>query len=185
MAFFITGEQNMSKENFNSKMEEMKNKLFKIKKEYKDATKKLVTESWEIFEDGSKEIFEKNKNLESFGWIQYTPVFDEESGELETTGFAAYVDEPSINDMNIYEVYETDKQLGKAADDVIDFLTIFHDEILQKMFGDNVSLRVTAEGVEKQEYALSEDEEMSGIFEPENEEDFWKDEEDEDDRDDE
>lgn len=134
----------MPKKSFNSLMQNMKEELIKIRKQYKEQTNSLIDDSWRIFEEGSQLLFKKYKNLDSFSWVQFNSIVIIK--ETERNVFAAYVDEPKINDIDLYDVYEKDKKLSEAADNIIDFLTLFHDEVLQKMFGDQVLVKVTREG---------------------------------------
>lgn len=144
-----------SKKNFSSQMNDFRTNLIQIKKDYNKNVSKLVDDSWNIFEQGCKELFKKHKNLKSFGWVQYTPMWEDDESLCAKT-FAAYVDEPLINEQDVYEVYENDAVLSVAADDVIDFLTMFHDEVLQKMFGDQISVCVTDSGVKIQKHEIYE-----------------------------
>jgi hypothetical protein len=124
-------------------------KLKKIKKSYRESLDNFISESLAAFGYGCVLLFKKHKKLESFGWVQYTPYED----GSEACTFAAYIDDPIINEMEVNEIYEKDPQLSKAADDIIDFLTLFQDEILRQMFGDHVLVVVTRDGVDLKSYA--------------------------------
>lgn len=140
----------MARKSFLTKMQEYKGSLSAIRRDYKEITNKLVDVSWGIFDEGCKTLFQKHHDLESFMWLQYTPFWDDDV----PSAFSAYVDEPIINDKEIYDIYENDPKLSKAVDDVIDFLTLFHDEVLQKMFGDHMMIKVTRDGIDMQRHEI-------------------------------
>lgn len=127
-----------------------------------------------IFTEVSKKLFEVHPALESFGWKQYTPYFND--GDECT--FSARKDEPDINDVDGYDVNFEDEQvtdwsgakdpmtkeypkiknvlhnpaLAIAHEDVKEFLENIEDEVLRDLFGDHVRVKVTKENAEVEEY---------------------------------
>jgi hypothetical protein len=138
----------MSQKDFASIMKKIKNNIIKTRIKYKNATNKIIDDSWALFYNGCEAIFAKHERLNTFGWKQFTPINCEPGQNV----FAAYVDEPQINGFDLYTVYEIDEFLAIAADDIIDFLTLFHEDILKKMFGDNMTVLISREGVSLQDY---------------------------------
>lgn len=138
-----------------------------------EALKKTHLEkSKELFTEVSKKVFEAHPKLISFGWRQYTPYFND--GDECT--FSARTDKPDINDIDGYDVnfgdefvtdYNSSKvngvypkiknnsfdpDLAAALKTVKAFLGEMKDEVLRDLFGDHVSVRVTAQGTEVEEY---------------------------------
>lgn len=135
-----------------------------------EALKKVHLEkSKAMFTEVAKMVFDKHPALESFGWNQYTPYFND--GDECT--FSANIDYPCINGQNeddsdvlmktIYKQDETGKyvkvvnenynpELGLACDDVKEFLGNIDDAVLRDMFGDHVSVTVSRTGTEVEEY---------------------------------
>ena len=75
-------------------MKEDKFKRLKEKqKEISDLKKQMIVESNSIFTDLTKEFFDENPELESFGWNQYTPYFN----DGDTCEFSANTDYIYIN----------------------------------------------------------------------------------------
>lgn len=76
-----------------------KYQAFKV--EYESAKKKLTDQASLAFKEIAEEIFEKYPNLNSFGWTQYTPYFND--GDTCVFGVHAYADSIYINDEREYE----------------------------------------------------------------------------------
>lgn len=98
------------------------------------------------FSDACKTLFEKHTKLESFGWCQYTPYFN----DGDACEFGAHTDEPDVNGESYYRV--EDEALVAAAEEIRAMLCEFNDEDLQEMFGDHAKITVTREGTEVTEY---------------------------------
>lgn len=128
--------------------ESMKNKI-------KEFSEKMKTEGKQFFLDQSKELFENNKNLDSFGWNQYTPYYN----DGESCTFSANTDYPFVNivgeeNQDEDSWYKDDDNSPQAITwrNVKSFLNQFSDTDLEMMFGDHVSIRVTEKEVLVEEY---------------------------------
>lgn len=159
--------------NFEEKLKDLKNKsseINKIKKEIRDMSSGL-------FDDFREYIFTKYTELESFGWTQYTPYFN----DGETCTFYAntnylkineeYVDESDWSspvliksygkwnnekrtyDDRVEEVNEKyNKTMVDACDEIIDFLGNFDDDFYLNKFGDHAEITVTKNGLDISDY---------------------------------
>jgi len=137
------------------KLKEMNAELDQLKAKHLEISKTM-------FSDVSKQLFEKHSVLESFGWKQYTPYFND--GDECT--FSAHVEEPDINGYDSYddEIYEKlldyegkprsnfDPALQSAVDDVQGFLSNIDEQVLRNMFGDHVKITVSRDGVKVADY---------------------------------
>jgi len=154
----------------------MNNEKFAILREKQEEIKKLKEEMLEasnkIFTDLTKTIFKEHPKLESFGWSQYTPYFN----DGETCTFSANIDYIYINGQPADEadwINETkitnygtwnrekrqyegrtevanldyDPELAKITDEVKDFLSNFDEDFFLSQFGDHAEITITAEGV--------------------------------------
>jgi hypothetical protein len=131
----------------------------------------------DAFDSFCKEIFEKHPKVESFGWSQYTPYFN----DGDTCTFSANVDYISINgeyvddskwvnettvvdwgtwnrDLRIYEGrvevpnLDYDSELSKGADEITEFLRNFDNDFYITRFGDHAEITVSKDGVDVDEY---------------------------------
>ena len=131
----------------------------------------------DAFDSFCKEIFEKHPKIESFGWSQYTPYFN----DGDTCTFSANVDYISINgeyvddskwvnettvvdwgtwnrDLRIYEGrvevpnLDYDSELSKGADEITEFLRNFDNDFYITRFGDHAEITVSKDGVDVDEY---------------------------------
>lgn len=130
-----------------------------------------------IFEDFYKYIFEKYHTLESFGWTQYTPYFNDGDATIFSvnTDYISvngdYVDESNwISPINIIswgnwnsesksyvgrveeENKNFDKNLSDATNEIIDFLSNFDNDFYLRKFGDHAEIIVTRNGVDISDY---------------------------------
>lgn len=132
----------------------------------------IQKESSEIFDQFIKEIFTKSSKLESFGWRQYTPYFNDGS----TCIFSANTDYLYINGVSYEEAdwYEEnnitnwgtwnpntrkyegqvkeinqkfDKELRDITDEISEFLRNFDDDFFLNKFGDHVEISVKKDGI--------------------------------------
>lgn len=152
----------------------MLEELKAMKEEFAELKKTHLEKSKVMFTNICTKLFEKHPKLESFGWRQYTPYFND--GEECT--FSAHVDEPDINGIYGYDAdfekefvadYEkapdpVTKQYGKkknenydlevfaAQKDVIKFLQNIDESVLRDLFDDHVRVTVTREGTDVEEY---------------------------------
>ena len=159
----------------------MNNEKFAILKEKQEEIKKLKKEMVEasnkIFTELTKSIFEENPKLQSFGWNQYTPYFN----DGDTCTFSANTDYIYINGDSVDEadwISETkitnygtwnrekrqyegrtevpnldfDPELSKVNDEIKEFLRNFDNDFFMSQFGDHAEVTITAEGVSVDEY---------------------------------
>jgi len=138
--------------------------LKKMNAEIEALKKQHLERSKGMFSEVANKLFEKHTVLESFGWRQYTPYFND--GDECT--FSAHTSEPNMNGMDSYddelyckvnsqnwkgEKYEQfDPALGAAYDDVKEFLANVDDSVLRDLFGDHVQITVTKDGTEVDDY---------------------------------
>ena len=157
---------------------EEKVKLLKVKSSEIDKLKNETFElSNEVFGEWCKNIFEKHPKIESFGWNQYTPYFN----DGDTCTFSANTDYLNVNDEYVDDcdwmgatkvtnwgtynretkVYEGkvevpnekyDKELEDAVNEIRSFLNMFDDDFYIRRFGDHSEIIVTKEGVEVDDY---------------------------------
>ncbi len=142
-----------------------------MSKRYKELQEKMASirknmheEANKYFKEESQQLFDRHPKLESFGWTQYTPYFN----DGEACEFSTYTDEPNINDEKGWDISykkcqpkdykgqanpDYDAEFAKMYNDVKDFLSIFEDADLEEMYGDHVEITVTREGVTTDEYS--------------------------------
>jgi len=150
--------------NFEQKLEKLKERQSQIS----DIKKEVLDLSSGIFEDFYKYIFEKYPTLESFGWSQYTPYFN----DGDTCIFSVNTDYISVNDEYVDEakwssevnvinwgnwnrelkVYEGrveqpnpnyDPVLTAASNEITNFLGNFDNDFYLSKFGDHAEITVT------------------------------------------
>jgi len=155
----------------------MKEKVEQLVVDFKKTKEQFVNEFKENFKVFTKEIFDKYRSLESFGWNQYTPYFN----DGETCTFSANIDyiyingenEDERNDLNETKIIqwgswdrnsqsyvgrleepnsEYNKELSDAYNEVKSILNLIPDELFLEMFGDHCSVTVTPTGVEVDGY---------------------------------
>jgi hypothetical protein len=159
--------------NYQEKLKSLRQKnseLSKLKSE-------ILNISSDIFEDFYKYIFDKYPTLESFGWTQYTPYFN----DGETCVFYANTDYISVNDeyvddakwasevnvlncgnwnreLKLFEdrVEEPnpnyDPVLTEASNEITNFLGNFDNGFYLSKFGDHASITVSKDGVDISDY---------------------------------
>jgi hypothetical protein len=159
--------------NYQEKLEE----LTKRQAEIKEAKNEILNLSANIFEDFYKYIFEKYPTLESFGWTQYTPYFN----DGDTCIFSVDTDYISINDESVDEaewasdvnviswgtwnrdlrIYEGRVEepnpnynpiLTEASNEIKKFLGRFDNDFYLSKFGDHAEITVTKDGVDISDY---------------------------------
>lgn len=159
----------------------MNNDKFAVLREKQEEIKKLKKEMLEasnkIFTDLTKTIFEDHPKVESFGWNQFTPYFN----DGDTCYFSVNTDYIQINGESVDEsdwINETkitnygtwnrekreyegrtevpnldyDPELAKATDEIREFLRNFDNDFFLSQFGDHAEITITAEGVSVDEY---------------------------------
>ena len=147
----------------NSEVYNLKDEIFNLSKD--------------VFEDWCKSVFEKYPKIESFGWNQYTPYFNdgdtctfsantdylsvngeyvddcEWTGATRVTNWGTYNRETKVYDGRVEVPNEKyDKELEDATDEIRNFLHTFDDDFYIRKFGDNSEITVTKEGVEVDDY---------------------------------
>lgn len=134
--------------------------------------KEHLEKSKAMFSKIAAKIFDAHPKLESFGWRQYTPYFN----DGDECVFSAHTDEPDINGINGYDCnfehelitnYGAEKvngqypkmtnklynpELHKAQQDVMTFLYEVEDNVLRQMFGDHKHITVSRDGTEVEDY---------------------------------
>jgi hypothetical protein len=149
---------------FEQKLEKLKERQSQIS----DIKKEVLDLSSGIFEDFYKYIFEKYPTLESFGWNQYTPYFN----DGDATIFSVNTDYISINDEYVDEAKwisevnvinwgnydrvnktyvgrveepnpDYDPVLAAASNEIVDFLGRFDNDFYLSKFGDHAEITVT------------------------------------------
>src|SRR4051812_33293152 len=113
---------------------ELKAKMEELREQMKSAAK-------DFFRDASKDLFEENPKLESFGWTQYTPFFN----DGEPCVFSVHNDEPDVNGIDGWDSMYSDenKHLKPLQKKVTKLLQAFSDDDMEAMFGDHVKVVVT------------------------------------------
>lgn len=124
------------------------------RKKVEEAKKAAQEASRVAFKAGSAELFEAHPDLESFGWRQYTPYFN----DGDECVFGVRSDFPDLNGMDEnggdeedYEAYyKLEKKFGKS---VSEFLSQFSDDDMKFLFGDHVRVTVFRDGkIEVEDY---------------------------------
>jgi hypothetical protein len=159
----------------------MNNEKFAVLREKQEEIKKLKEEmlvaSNKIFTDLTKTIFEDHPKVNSFGWHQFTPYFN----DGDTCTFSVNTDYIYINGESVDEsdwINETkitnygtwnrekrqyegrtevpnfnyDKELVAACDEIREFLSNFDNDFFMSQFGDHAEITITSEGVSVDEY---------------------------------
>jgi hypothetical protein len=153
----------------------IKQKLAALKEDYKKTAEAM-------FHEGVKELFELHPSLDSFGFIAYSPYFND--GEECT--FSARTDYPYINghdnsdtsmekhfepregDSDIWdkvgkwkysnnykdrEWVDGDPVIDAMVKDVKEFLSSFDDDVWHDLIGNHVIVRISKDGIETEDYS--------------------------------
>lgn len=157
------------KENL-SKLQEKNSQILKLKKEIKEISSGL-------FDQFRDYIFNKYSELESFGWVQFTPYFNDgdtcvfyaDTNYLkinnETAEESEWFSPITItnygtwnNQLRKYEnrTEETNKNYNQvlidAYNEITDFLSNFDDDFYLSKFGDHAEITVTKSGLDISDY---------------------------------
>lgn len=154
---------------YEEKLKELRRKNSEIGK-LKSETLEI---SQSIFDDFRGHIFDKYSELESFGWTQYTPYFnDGEACIFYANTDYLIINEQYAEDSNWYskenvtnwgqwnptlKTYEGrveepntnyNQTLVDAYDEIVDFLGNFDNDFYLSKFGDHAEITVTRNGVD-------------------------------------
>lgn len=92
-----------------------------------------------LFAKRAEVLFAANPELESFGWKQYTPYFN----DGDTCTFGVRADEPDVNGYEYYdEPPEARDKLRELASKVTEFIASFDERDLLAAFGDHAEIVV-------------------------------------------
>ena len=133
-----------------------KDELKKIKKNRKS----LADQVRDLFQEGTKEIFDKYPELRSFGWNQYTPSFCDGDPchfhvgeEIIVNGYSGEDRYPEWDeDENGDSTEIEEKKLNKIIGEIDDLRGEVDYSLLEGMFGDNVVITVTRDGISTDDY---------------------------------
>ena len=158
---------------YEEKLKELRRKNSEIRK-LKSETLKI---SQSIFDDFRGHIFDKYSELESFGWTQYTPYFnDGEACIFYANTDYIYINNECAEDSNWYSKenvvswgtwnsesrsYEGrvsepndnyNQELVDACGEIVDFLGNFDNDFYLSKFGDHAEITVTKDSVDISDY---------------------------------
>ena len=151
-------------------VKEKQSEIAKLKQE-------LHKKSEAAFFEGAKQIIDSCPDLESVSWNQYTPYFN----DGDVCQFSANTDYLRVNgeyadeddslrstivvtngtwnrDKRVYEGRvekpnpKYNQSLAEAVDKMTEFLGIFDNDFFQTQFGDHVTVTITANGVDTEDY---------------------------------
>jgi len=125
-------------------MKNITDKIDSFVASYKTSQQKLIEEGKLLFTDTTKEIFEVYPELKEFNWTQYTPYFND--GDICTFEVRFYPDEDSV----ILEKNNRRKEIEEVLETLVNSIP---EKILENLFGDGYSVRITRTGVETEEYS--------------------------------
>jgi len=132
-----------------TKAKELKEHLDNMKKEANEKGK-------EIFKEASALLFQEIPELESFGWTQYTPYFND--GDACYFGTHREADEIYVNGENTYdredrgEDVEADDKHYALCKKVSAVLSAFDGDVFESLFGDHAKIIVTKDNIEVSRY---------------------------------
>jgi hypothetical protein len=151
------------------------NTLEKIKAElaaFEEKKKAFVEELRKEFPTMFKEVFDKSEKIQSFGWVQYTPFFN----DGDTCEFNVYCDDPYVNGDSVYDCdwYDwrvkyylkgdkdyvnllidnpnLDTELHKIIDEFKDVINSIPEDFLKDLFGDHAQVTIHRDGNVEVEY---------------------------------
>lgn len=75
-------------------------KYLEAKERMREAKKEAAKVVQEAFKESAAEVFAKHAKLESFGWHQYTPYFN----DGDECVFGTHIDEPDINGQQSWDI---------------------------------------------------------------------------------
>jgi hypothetical protein len=158
-------------------IEEIIKEVKERQKEINELKKDLHKKSEEAFFKGAKQIIDSCPELKSVSWNQYTPYFNDgdetifsaNTDYLKVNGDYAEEDDslrPAIvvnngtwnREKRVYEGRveqpnpNYNKTLADAVDKMSEFLGIFDDSFYKSQFGDHVTVTITSDGVDTEDY---------------------------------
>lgn len=121
--------------------------------EIRDQSKKLANK---VFRECSQDLFDKYPDLNRFGWVQYTPYFND--GDVCEFGVRAEDYYLTINNCDNYDDslleetgFTNEETLQECIQDVSNLVYSFNEEDLEHLFGDHVRVIVNRNGQTEQE----------------------------------
>lgn len=127
-----------------------KAKIQSIKKTIKQKQDELLDFCRLEFKNGTKELFDENPDLESFGFGGWIPYFN----DGESCEFSAHTDYPDINGESGYDIEYGEKleHLLPLFKKIRKFLSAFDDVFYRKLFGDHFKVVITKDNIEVEKY---------------------------------
>ena len=132
-----------------------------LQAEFEAVKNKMRDTGKEAFKQEVDKIFAEHPELESFGWNQYTPYFDDgdtctfSAGEVNMiNGNQEYGDDDWWAE-NVSSGWGKDKKTGplyEAWEKAADLVASCPSELLEMTFGDHVSVIVSRNGIETEDY---------------------------------
>lgn len=128
-----------------------KTELKKLKNEIEAKQKELQAYCHEQFKLGTKDLFDENPELKSFGFKGYIPFFN----DGDECVFSVHIDEPDINGVDGYDISYEDPHKGLQAlqSKVNEFLSAFDEDFYQKIFGDHFQVVIKADKISVKKYS--------------------------------
>lgn len=138
----------------------MKDRYDAIVVEYK---KNMKDFGKDLFSQTAKNVFEKNPNLKSFGWTQYTPYFNDgdvcefnvhyeynmyiNDKDLDVYGLNKWLQPnyPYVPNFKDYG-FDTMQELVSVVEDVNNVLDLFSRDDLEIIFGDHAKITAYNDG---------------------------------------
>jgi hypothetical protein len=140
-------------------------KIQQIKQELEDAMKAAQEKCAALFKESCKEIFEKNPELESFGWVQYTPYFndgdeclfrvscDVDCGLRINGEMASYILEEFDYKSDEYKAKSQELEKYEEICELVNAIDGIPGDLLKQIFGDHVTVDIKRDGThEVEEY---------------------------------
>ena len=123
----------------------MKQEIKELKKVAEAKEKELKQYVQGEFKKLCGKLFETYPTLESFGWNQSTPKWNDGS----ECNFSVNSDDITINGIDSYEV---PKELEKAASDISNLLSEIPENLMEQVFGNNKEITVKKDKVIIKDY---------------------------------
>lgn len=129
-------------------------KLSELKKQFEDIEKKIQVEGKAAFQEAAQAIFTKYPKLNTFGWTQYTPFFN----DGDECVFSVHSDYPYINEYH-YDYDEedlqglTEEEAKNIREEVSEILQSIPEDAMKAIFGNHVHVTVSRDGsIETESY---------------------------------